>query len=69
MAADPEQQPGDFHANEKFLGDFDEMVKARIIRALVPYSKTFYFLDRATARGISHDNLREFEKGINKNLN
>ena len=68
MAADPDQQPEDFHANEKFLGDYDKMVKERIIRALVPYSKTFYFLDRATVRGISHDNLREFEKGINKKL-
>ena len=68
IAADKEQQPGGFHANEKFLGDYDKMVKERIIRALVPYSKTFYFLDGATARGISHDNLREFEKGINKKL-
>jgi len=68
VAADKKQQPGGFHANEKFLGDYDEMVKERIIRALVPYSKTFYFLDGATARGISHDNLREFEKGINKKL-
>lgn len=68
FAADPEQQQEGMPANEKFLGDYDEMVQARIIRALVPYSKTFYFLDRATARGISHDNLREFEKKINQNL-
>ena len=68
VAADPDQQPKDFYANEKSLCDYDEMAKKRIIRALVPYSKTFYFLDRATARGISHDNLREFEKGINKKL-
>jgi len=31
---------------EKMLGDFDEMVKHRTIRALVTYSKTFYFIDR-----------------------
>ncbi|MCP4578288.1 MAG: lytic transglycosylase F, partial [Deltaproteobacteria bacterium] len=68
VSADPEPQQGGMYANEKFLGDYDEMVKARIIRVLVPYSKTFYFLDRATARGIAHDNLREFEKGINRKL-
>jgi membrane-bound lytic murein transglycosylase MltF len=67
-AADSGQPQGGIHANEKFLGDYDELVKARIIRALVPYSKTFYFLDGATVRGIAYDNLREFEKGINKKL-
>ena len=28
------------------LGDFDEMAQHRRIRALVTYSKTFYFFDR-----------------------
>ncbi len=55
----------DFFVNEQFSGDYDQMVKARVIRALVPYSKTFYFLDGATARGITHDLIREFEKEIN----
>ena len=30
---------------EKWQGDFDGMTKRREIRALVAYSKTFYFLD------------------------
>jgi hypothetical protein len=30
---------------KKMVGDFDEMVQHRRIRALVTYSKTFYFLD------------------------
>jgi membrane-bound lytic murein transglycosylase MltF len=54
--------------NEKWLGDFDGMVKDRVIRALVVYSKTFYFLDKARQRGISYDLLKEFEKFVNKKL-
>jgi hypothetical protein len=33
-----------------WTGDFDGMVERRKIRVLVPYSKTFYFLDGLTAR-------------------
>lgn len=48
--------------------DFDEMVEQRLIRVLVVYSKTFYFIDGAQQRGISYDELMEFEKLINKQL-
>ena len=48
--------------------DFDEMVKNRKIRALMAYSKTFYFLDRGRQYGLSYEELREFEKYINKKL-
>jgi len=53
---------------EKRLGDFDEMVKQRTIRALVVYSKTFYFLDRGRQRGITYELLKEFEKFVNNEL-
>ena len=36
-----------------WTGDLDGMIKRRSIRALVPYSKTFYFVDRAVQRGLS----------------
>ena len=52
--------------NKKFTGDYDKMIKSRFVRVLVPYSKTFYFLDGAKAMGITHDLLKEFEKEINK---
>jgi len=52
--------------NKKFTGDFDKMVKSRFVRVLVPFSKTFYFLDGAKAMGITHDLLKEFEKEINE---
>ncbi len=54
--------------DRKWTGDFDGMAERRIIRALVPYSKTFYFLDGADQRGLTYELLREFEKHINKKL-
>ncbi len=49
--------------------DFDGMVAARTIRALVVRSKTFYFLDGAVQRGLSYDALIAFEKFVNQQLN
>ncbi|MCJ7541226.1 MAG: transporter substrate-binding domain-containing protein, partial [Desulfobacterales bacterium] len=49
-------------------GDFDEMVQHHTIRALVAYSKTFYFLDRGRQYGLSYEALKEFEKFVNKRL-
>jgi len=54
--------------NQKRTGDFDKMVETRTIRALVPYSKTFYFLDGATPKGATYDMLRRFEDHLNKKL-
>ena len=51
-----------------WTGDFDGMAKRRVVRALVNYSKTFYFVDRGDQRGISADALREFETAINQRL-
>jgi membrane-bound lytic murein transglycosylase MltF len=58
--------PETYLENIKFTGDYLEMSKSLAIRALVPYSKTFYFLDKGEAKGFSHDILKEFEKEINK---
>jgi membrane-bound lytic murein transglycosylase MltF len=57
-----------FRLNEKWTGDFDGMVEQQRIRVLVPYSKTFYFLDGADQRGLTYDLLMEFEKYVNKKL-
>jgi len=51
-----------------WTGDLDGMVERRKIRALVPYSKTFYFLDGATQRGIAYEGLQIFGKWLNKQL-
>ncbi len=47
---------------------FAEMREANVLRALVTHSKTFYFFDGATQRGLSHDALVAFENFLNKEL-
>ena len=37
-----------------------------VIRILVVYSKTFYFLDRGSEHGITYEALKLFEDDINK---
>lgn len=54
--------------DKKWTGDFDGMVERHVIRALVPYSKTFYFLDGVDQRGLTYEALQGFEKYINKQL-
>ncbi len=54
--------------NKKWTGDFEQMVQKRSIRVLVPYSKTFYFLDKAAQRGAIYEMLKLFEKQINSQL-
>ena len=46
-------------------GDFAGMRERRLVRILVPLSKTFFFLDRAHYRGTAYDLGREFEKWLN----
>ena len=53
---------------KEWKGDFDGMAKRHEIRALVAYSKTFYFLDQGRQRGASYELLKEFEKFVNKKL-
>ena len=54
---------------EAFVGDLDGMIERRVIRALVPYSKTFYFIDLGgTQRGISYEYMKAFEDDLNQRL-
>ncbi|CAD6538044.1 MltF family protein [Paraburkholderia metrosideri] len=52
--------------NKPWTGDFDAMLKRRIIRFLVPYSRTLYFNDKGRERGLSAELARDFERYINK---
>ena len=51
-----------------WTGDLDGMIKRRVIRVLVPYSKTYYFVDRAIQRGLTYDVTRLFEQDLNTKL-
>lgn len=48
------------------LGDFDMMLDRRIIRVLVPYSRTLFFNDKGKEHGITARMVREFEHFLNK---
>jgi len=52
----------------KWTGDLDGMIKRRQIRVLVTYSKTHFFVDRGTQRGLTYDTFRLFEDDLNKKL-
>src|SRR6185436_12260209 len=51
-----------------FTGDFDDMVKRRLIRAGVVFNRTQYFIDRGQQRGIAYEALHLLEEEINKRL-
>jgi len=51
---------------EPFRGDFDLMLERRVVRVLVPYSRTLYFNDQGKQRGLVADSLKDFEVYLNK---
>ena len=53
---------------EPWTGDLDGMIQRRVIRALVTFSKTGYFLDGMHQRGITYEALKAFEKSLNQQL-
>lgn len=68
----PAPQPGNAPyeladiTRQKFTGDFDEMIERRYIRVLAPYSKTLYFVDQGTQRGLAYEAFRLWEEDLNK---
>jgi membrane-bound lytic murein transglycosylase MltF len=55
-------------ALKPWTGDWDGMVIRNQIRVLVPFSKTFYFLDGGRQRGLAYDLMKIFAKQINEDL-
>lgn len=51
---------------EAWKGDFDGMRERRLVRVLVPYSKTFYSVDRGNQDGISFALGKALEDWLNK---
>jgi membrane-bound lytic murein transglycosylase MltF len=62
-AASPRQLPV---TSKPWKGDFDQMVERRIIRVLVPYSRTLYYTDKGRERGITAELVREWERYISR---
>ncbi|HVM85643.1 MAG TPA: lytic transglycosylase F [Candidatus Binatia bacterium] len=53
--------------HETWLGDLDGMRQRKRIRILVPFSKTFYYIDRGgTQSGITYDIGKELEAWLDK---
>jgi membrane-bound lytic murein transglycosylase MltF len=49
----------------KWTGDFDALLKRRMIRLLVPYSPTLFYHDRGQARGVIAEAGAELERYLN----
>jgi len=47
-------------------GDFDGMLERRLVRVVVPYSRTLYFNDKGAQRGLIADALKDFEVFLNR---
>jgi membrane-bound lytic murein transglycosylase MltF len=52
-------------AVKPWTGDFDAMLERRMIRFLVPYSRTLYFADKGRERGLTAELARDFERYVN----
>ena len=69
VESDQKATDGEFPIKiRKFTGDLDEMAEERIIRVLMPYSRTFYYFDGAQPRGASYELVKLFDKFINEKL-
>lgn len=52
--------------NEPFFGDFDQMRQRRIIRVLVSYNRTNYFMSDEGTLGIEYELLKSYENYLNR---
>lgn len=78
IAVDPDNTtaPFTFNSENEFLGlgvpqfgDLDSMTARRRIRALVPYSRLYYYIDGKERRGVAYEALNLFEESLNRQLN
>jgi membrane-bound lytic murein transglycosylase MltF len=54
------------HELERWSGDFDGMLERRVVRVLVPYSRSLFFNDKGAQRGLLADALKDFEVFLNQ---
>ena len=43
--------------DQTFTGDWEEMIKRRLIRVGVTFNRSFYFVDNGTQRGLAYEYL------------
>ena len=67
-SAAPGNQTARDNIVRKWTGDLDGMIERRVIRVLTTYSKTNYFIDGGTPRGLVFDSFQMFEDALNKKL-
>jgi membrane-bound lytic murein transglycosylase MltF len=53
-------------ANKEWRGDFDRMLARRIVRVYAPFSRSLYFNDRGSERGLAVEMARDWERYLNK---
>jgi len=49
-----------------FTGDLPEITERGLLRVLISFSRTNYFIDFGTARGFEYELLRQYEKHLNE---
>ncbi len=55
------------HPPPNWVGDFSGMRERQMIRMLVPYSKTFFYIDKGHQKEINYQYGKELERWLNKN--
>lgn len=70
----PAEEPADALPTESLkvlrarTGDLPAMLERNVIRALVPWSDSYYYLDGAQQRGIAYEAIQIFQKWLNGEL-
>src|SRR5262247_135652 len=65
--SEPAKKPRQLNLeNKPWKGDFDQMLERRVIRVLIPYSRTLFFVDKGRERGFAADLVRDFERYLNR---
>jgi membrane-bound lytic murein transglycosylase MltF len=54
--------------DDLFTGDFDALVKRRLIRVGTVFNRTHYFVDKGEPRGLAYEGFKRFEDDLNKKL-
>jgi membrane-bound lytic murein transglycosylase MltF len=52
--------------DKPWQGDFNQMLERHLIRVLIPHSRTLFFNDKGRERGITAENVRDFERYLNQ---